>query len=197
MRTAGVVLLLCLLHGAQHADADPPRWTPDAFPNPMIDKSVCGREGIPSRICDPDNLLSRDSANVVEGIIQDIESAKQPYHKSPCDQPGNQGYQVCTTTPVPPSTHPSDAIAEDESPELEQELLLFLALFGIHSGSVQLCVLGRSSRMHNDTDTPCPSSYTDVASALGRQSRKTAKQSLVYVQVYSEVVIPALQLFLG
>lgn len=108
MRGLGVVLCLCAcLVGAQHADAsaEPPRWTPDAFPNPMVDTKACGRAGFASRICDPDAVLTtQDSADVVEGIIRDIESAEEPYRKSPCDEAGSQGYQVPPPPPPPTAT---------------------------------------------------------------------------------------------
>ena len=100
MRTTLVLLALCAF-GAHHVDADTNPWSPQTFPNPMRDTKACGRGEIASRVCDPDGLLSRESANVVEGIIQDIETAKQPYRESRCDQSeSSQGYQV-RSEPVP------------------------------------------------------------------------------------------------
>ena len=107
MLTAFGLLVLCAL-GARHVDADAVPWSPQTFPNPMLDTKACGRGGIASRVCDPDGLLSRESANVVEGIIQDIETAKQPYRESRCDDSGDsQGYQVRSeAVPLPHGPYP-------------------------------------------------------------------------------------------
>jgi hypothetical protein len=38
--------------------------------------------------------FSVESANVVEGIIKEIEAGGDPYAKAPCGEAGEQGYQV-------------------------------------------------------------------------------------------------------
>lgn len=86
-----VLLALCCL--AQCT----PSWQPGTFPNPGDDLQACGRgdakTGV-SRICDPDNVLSRESSRVVEGIIQDIESGREPYALMDCGAKVETGYKV-------------------------------------------------------------------------------------------------------
>ena len=71
-------------------------WTPQAYPNPTKDLQSCGRNGKASWICDPDHVLTEYSADVVEGTIQDILQARDPYSRSPCPNlpPDAPGYQV-------------------------------------------------------------------------------------------------------
>ena len=38
-------------------DKPPYRWSPQTFPNPMIDVTKCGREGRRSYICDPNRVI--------------------------------------------------------------------------------------------------------------------------------------------
>jgi len=83
------VAMVCFAHAASAVP-----WAPATFPNPYSDIAQCGRAGLPSRICDPDSVLSPESANVVEGIIKSIEAAKLPYAPSPCPAAGEEGYQV-------------------------------------------------------------------------------------------------------
>ena len=83
------VAMACFAHAASAVP-----WAPATFPNPYSDVAQCGRAGLPSRICDPDSVLSPESANVVEGIIKSIEAAKLPYAPSPCPAAGEEGYQV-------------------------------------------------------------------------------------------------------
>lgn len=84
-----VLTLACFAHAASAA-----AWAPATFPNPYSDVSRCGRAGLPSRICDPDSVLTLESANVVEGIIKSIEAAKLPFAPSPCPAAAEGGYQV-------------------------------------------------------------------------------------------------------
>ena len=44
-------------------------WTKESFPNPQLDTSQCGRDGIVSRVCDPGNILSSSAGNVLHYII--------------------------------------------------------------------------------------------------------------------------------
>jgi uncharacterized membrane protein YgcG len=39
-------------------------------------------------------LLSYDSANLVEGLIQQVERGEEPYVRAPCGDQGDQGFQV-------------------------------------------------------------------------------------------------------
>lgn len=86
-------------------------WTPQAFPNPTKDVRLCGRNGKPSWICDPDHVLTEYSADVVEGTINEILQARDPYRKSPCPSlpPDTPGYQVPTCLmllSLPPCCNP-------------------------------------------------------------------------------------------
>ena len=73
------------------------QWIPSTFPNPQIEPSRCGR-GHTSRswVCDPDGLLSRQSGDVIEGILKSIASGEHPYARpgSCGDRRASQGYQV-------------------------------------------------------------------------------------------------------
>lgn len=70
-----VMLMLAALAVASQVTAKQSiaAWTPDHYPNPQLNASVCGRPGVEmSWLCDPDGVLSVDSRNVVEGIIQQV-----------------------------------------------------------------------------------------------------------------------------
>ncbi|PNH09193.1 hypothetical protein TSOC_004234 [Tetrabaena socialis] len=68
-------------------------WTPETYPNPMVDVTKCGR-GVASWICDPDKILSSEAANVVEGLIKKIQAGSPPYVLAPCGNIGMRGFQV-------------------------------------------------------------------------------------------------------
>jgi hypothetical protein len=72
------------------------RWRPDAFPDPRKDTISCGREGVKSSICDPENILALESANMVDGLINEIAEGKAPFKKAQCDDVGMQGFAVCS-----------------------------------------------------------------------------------------------------
>lgn len=69
-------------------------WTPATYPNPQKDLDACGRRGVPSRVCDPDGVLTLEGANMVEGAIQKIETGEEPYARMRCGELGLRGYQV-------------------------------------------------------------------------------------------------------
>jgi hypothetical protein len=72
-------------------------WTPSTYPNPTVDTKACGRRGVRSWVCDPDGLLSYNSANVVEGTLKEIAAAEDPFVSAGCKKrgPGDpKGYQV-------------------------------------------------------------------------------------------------------
>ena len=51
--------------------------SPRELPNPMKNPAACGRPNIPrSQICDPDEMLSKESKDVVEGYINAITKAE-------------------------------------------------------------------------------------------------------------------------
>ena len=90
----GLVAALYLLAFASLTSAK--QWSPQSFPNPATDVTLCGRNGKPSWICDPDRILSEYSQDVVEGSIHEIAAAKSPYRPANCpDLPADAaGYQV-------------------------------------------------------------------------------------------------------
>lgn len=72
-------------------------WTPSNFPNPTVDVGQCGRKGVRSWICDPDGVLSYNSANVVEGTLREIAAASDPFSSSGCSRlspDAVKGYQA-------------------------------------------------------------------------------------------------------
>lgn len=71
-----------------------PRYSPDTYPNPMVDTYKCGRKGVSSWVCDPDGILTYESANVVEGVIKKIFEGETPYVRTYCGASGQIGYQV-------------------------------------------------------------------------------------------------------
>ena len=89
--------LLCCLVAVGTAFAATREWTPGTYPNPDLDPASCGRPKGMARswVCDPDGILSVESANVVEGVIKKILAGEKPYVKAPCGDAGMQGFQVC------------------------------------------------------------------------------------------------------
>lgn len=94
----GMFLFLgLLLFNSSPADASD-SWSPSTFPNPQSDPASCGRSHVAkSWVCDPDKILTKKSADVVEGILKDIADAREPY--APAKDCGggqrvNEGYQV-------------------------------------------------------------------------------------------------------
>lgn len=68
----GARLCCLLLLTAAARAGDTPGWTPDAFPDPKKDLAACGRDGVPSNLCDPDLVLSKPAKDRIEGIIKEI-----------------------------------------------------------------------------------------------------------------------------
>jgi hypothetical protein len=50
-------------------------WNKHNYPNPLFDFEACGRP-VQSWICDPDNIMTDESKNVIEGIIQLIADGR-------------------------------------------------------------------------------------------------------------------------
>ncbi len=78
----GLLLLLLRLTLGQDADGDdhrptpppPAAWHPDAFPNPRRGGEACGRGGVQSRVCDPNGVLPRESADAVEELVRTLQA---------------------------------------------------------------------------------------------------------------------------
>jgi hypothetical protein len=49
-------------------------WTPNNLPNPFISPEKAGRPGVDkSNVCDPCNILSKESKDVIEGYLNDYK----------------------------------------------------------------------------------------------------------------------------
>jgi hypothetical protein len=70
------------------------RWTPESFPNPNKDVNKCGRPGVKSSICDPENVLTTEQQNMVDGLVNEIASGFSPFKTAECGAAGQQGFQV-------------------------------------------------------------------------------------------------------
>lgn len=74
-------------------------WSPGEYPNPFSSAKECGREGVKSSwVCDPDGVVSLESANILEGIILQIARGEAPYGTVEstinCVSETSPGYQV-------------------------------------------------------------------------------------------------------
>jgi uncharacterized membrane protein YgcG len=73
-----VLLCLLLLFGVSVGASS--GYSPSDLKNPMLgpeEATFCGRPGVQrSAICDPDNIISQDSKNVIEGIINKVDRAE-------------------------------------------------------------------------------------------------------------------------
>lgn len=64
-------------------------WTVQRYPNPFKNPEKCGGHAV-SRVCDPDNLLSAEGARLVEEILKDITTAKDPFPLGRCGMEGKR-----------------------------------------------------------------------------------------------------------
>jgi uncharacterized membrane protein YgcG len=50
-------------------------WAPSSLPNPLKDPKACGRPNVTkSNVCDPDNVLTDDGKDVIEGYLNKFDS---------------------------------------------------------------------------------------------------------------------------
>lgn len=70
------------------------KWSPGVYPDPQQDVFACGRDGRKSSICDPENILGRESANMVDGLINEIAEGTSPFRTAQCGASGQKGFQV-------------------------------------------------------------------------------------------------------
>jgi hypothetical protein len=89
-----LVTLLVLVFFATGHSKPFRKWSPGVFPNPQLDVHDCGRDGRKSSICDPENILSRESANMVDGLINEIAEGTPPFRSAQCGTLGQKGFQV-------------------------------------------------------------------------------------------------------
>jgi hypothetical protein len=90
-------LLLCTpcLVSASDNPAKRKRWKPEDFPNPQKDLTKCGRrDGLKSSLCDPENILTPQQHNMVDGLVNEIASGAAPFKTAACGAAGQQGFQV-------------------------------------------------------------------------------------------------------
>ncbi len=94
-RSFSLILLLCLCTSVRAASSS---WDPSTYPNPQVDPARCGRSRVAkSWACDPDKILTKKSADVIEGILKDIADANDPYVPAKNCGGGqrlNEGYQA-------------------------------------------------------------------------------------------------------
>uniref|UniRef100_A0A7S1ERD4 RING-type domain-containing protein n=1 Tax=Timspurckia oligopyrenoides TaxID=708627 RepID=A0A7S1ERD4_9RHOD len=74
--------VFCVYQNQLVVGADERAWIPDELPrNP----EACGRPGVKSSwICDPDQILDKENADTIEGILDMIVHGKVPFTKSIC-----------------------------------------------------------------------------------------------------------------
>lgn len=65
-------------------------WKKEQFPNPKRDIEACGRRGKVSWICDPDKILSYDTANFVEEILASVRKNTSSGCRNGDENPGFQ-----------------------------------------------------------------------------------------------------------
>ena len=66
------------------------RWAKEKFPNPTINLEACGRRGKVSWICDPESILSYESANNIEELLYSVRKNTN----SGCSKGENPGFQI-------------------------------------------------------------------------------------------------------
>mmetsp|Transcript_2205 Transcript_2205/g.6557 ORF Transcript_2205/g.6557 Transcript_2205/m.6557 type:complete len:438 (-) Transcript_2205:179-1492(-) len=69
-------------------------WSPEVYPNPNTNAAQCHRSGRGmSAVCDPDDVVSDEERDTLEGIINRIYEGEKPFKKTHC---GNHivGYEV-------------------------------------------------------------------------------------------------------
>jgi hypothetical protein len=94
-RRAWMLLTLLVLVSCAVGQGKPFRkWSPAVYPNPQHDVYDCGRDGRKSSICDPENILSKESANMVDGLINEIADGTPPFRSAQCGSLGQKGFQV-------------------------------------------------------------------------------------------------------
>ena len=81
-----VLLALCFLQEGSSTQ----EWLKEDFPNPAKDLGSCGRRGKVSWICDPDEVLSYETANKVEELLYSVGKNTA----SGCSSGEKAGFQI-------------------------------------------------------------------------------------------------------
>lgn len=66
------------------------QWSKEEFPNPTRDLEACGRRGKVSWVCDPDKILSYETANRIEELLYSVRKNTN----SGCGSSDNPGFQI-------------------------------------------------------------------------------------------------------
>ena len=81
-----VLLAICFVQKGNSTK----EWVKEEFPNPTKDLRSCGRRGKASWICDPDNVLSYETANKVEELLYSVGKNTV----SGCSSDEKAGFQI-------------------------------------------------------------------------------------------------------
>ena len=81
-----IFLALCFVQEGNSTQ----EWLKEEFPNPTKDLGSCGRRGKVSWICDPDNVLSYETANTVEELLYSVGKNTV----SGCSNDEKAGFQI-------------------------------------------------------------------------------------------------------
>ncbi|GLI68432.1 hypothetical protein VaNZ11_012846 [Volvox africanus] len=81
-------VLAVLVHGKQH------HWQPETYPNPRTQSNECGRRNLTSLVCDPDEIITFESANAIDVILSKVAVGGKPFAQAPCGTSRLEGFQI-------------------------------------------------------------------------------------------------------
>ena len=99
-----VLLAFCFLQEGNSTR----EWLKEDFPNPTKDLVSCGRRGKVSWICDPDKVLSYETANKVEELLDSIGKNTA----SGCSSDEKAGFQIGVAVLKKMRTIPGESVEE-------------------------------------------------------------------------------------
>ncbi|GFR47860.1 hypothetical protein Agub_g9669, partial [Astrephomene gubernaculifera] len=95
MRAAkALLLLLAMLVAMATTLARPHHWTPDTYPNPHKTPGACQRQNQTGWVCDPDKVLSFESANAVDALLRRVATGAKPFTQAACGSSGLEGFPL-------------------------------------------------------------------------------------------------------
>lgn len=83
-------------------------WAKEEFPNPTINLEACGRRGKVSWICDPESILSYETANNIEELLYSVRKNTN----SGCSEGENPGFQIGVAVLNRMRSHSDESVAE-------------------------------------------------------------------------------------
>jgi uncharacterized membrane protein YgcG len=95
-------------------------WSPSEFPNPKTDWKACNRN-MKSSVCDPDRILTKDDADLLDGTLIDLYAGNDPFARLPCADEEPQGLQVGVAI-INHMKIPSDKSPVDQAAYFAQQL---------------------------------------------------------------------------